>query len=114
MSLFAEFDVSERFPPVVPHVGERVTEAPGLGDRGLTPVGNQHPRSYQQHRRRHTRPSREPASEYATDHLGVEAADIELFVDKQSGTNPDRDGCRKLMAAIEDGAIDQVVASEVS
>ncbi len=44
----------------------------------------------------------------------VEPTDIEMFVDKQSGTNTDRDGYRELMTAIEAGEIDQVVASEVS
>ncbi|WP_330631408.1 recombinase family protein [Halocatena halophila] len=44
----------------------------------------------------------------------MEPAEIEMFIDKQSGTNTDRDGYRELMVAIEDGEIDQVVASEVS
>ncbi len=57
---------------------------------------------------------RQLTSEYATDSLGVEPAEIEMFVDKQSGTNTDRDGYRDLMAAIEDGEISQVIASEVN
>ncbi|WP_248911096.1 recombinase family protein [Halocatena marina] len=57
---------------------------------------------------------RQITSEYATDRLGVEPAEIEMFVDKQSGTNTDRDGYRDLMSAIEDGEISQVIASEVS
>ncbi len=57
---------------------------------------------------------RQLTSEYATDRLGVEPAEIEMFVDKQSGTNTDRDGYRELMAAIEAGEISQVIASEVS
>lgn len=57
---------------------------------------------------------RKITSEYATGRLGIEPAAIELFVDKQTGTNTDRDGYRELMAVIEDGEIDQVVASEVS
>jgi DNA invertase Pin-like site-specific DNA recombinase len=57
---------------------------------------------------------RQITSEYATDRLGVEPAEIEMFVDKQSGTNTDREGYRELMAAIEDGEIEQVIASEVS
>ncbi len=57
---------------------------------------------------------RQITSEYATDRLGVEPADIELYLDKQTGTNTDREGYRELMAAIEDGEIEQVIASEVS
>ncbi len=57
---------------------------------------------------------RQLTSEYATDRLGVEPAEIEMFVDKQSGTNTDREGYRDLMTAIEDGEISQVIASEVS
>lgn len=57
---------------------------------------------------------RQLTSEYATDRLGVEPADIEMFVDKQSGTNTDQEGYRDLMAAIEDEEISQVIASEVS
>ncbi|WP_248911047.1 recombinase family protein [Halocatena marina] len=57
---------------------------------------------------------RKITSEYATDRLGVEPADIEMFVDKQTGTNTNREGYSELMAAIEDGKISQVIASEVS
>ncbi len=53
---------------------------------------------------------RQLTADYATDQLGAESADIEIFIDKQSGMNTDRDGYRKLMAAIEDGTIEQDVA----
>jgi DNA invertase Pin-like site-specific DNA recombinase len=57
---------------------------------------------------------RQLTSEYATDRLGVEPADIEVFVDKQSGTSTDRDGYRKLMEAVESGHVERVISSEVS
>ncbi|UPM44863.1 recombinase family protein [Halocatena salina] len=57
---------------------------------------------------------RQITSEYATDRLGVEPAEIELYLDKQTGTNTDRDGYRDLMNDIENGEIRQVIASEVS
>ena len=52
--------------------------------------------------------------EYATDTLGVEPPAIEVFVDKQTGTDTDRDGYRELMAAVESGEVERVIASEVS
>jgi DNA invertase Pin-like site-specific DNA recombinase len=57
---------------------------------------------------------RQLTGEYATDRLGVEPADIEVFVDKQSGTSTDRDGYRKLMKAVESDNVERVIASEVS
>jgi DNA invertase Pin-like site-specific DNA recombinase len=57
---------------------------------------------------------RKRTSEYATDRLDVEAAAIELYSDKQTGTDTDRDGYRELMEAVEAGDIERVVASEVS
>jgi DNA invertase Pin-like site-specific DNA recombinase len=57
---------------------------------------------------------RQLTSEYATDRLGIEPANIEVFVDKQSGTSTDRDGYRELMEAVESGHVERVVASEVS
>lgn len=57
---------------------------------------------------------RQLTGEYATDRLGVEPAEIEVFVDKQTGTNTDWEGYSELMAAIERGEISQGIASEVS
>lgn len=52
--------------------------------------------------------------QYATDTLGVEPPAIEVYVDKQTGTNTDRDGYRNLMHAVENGEVERVIASEVS
>ncbi|QCJ47238.1 recombinase family protein [Haloprofundus sp. MHR1] len=52
--------------------------------------------------------------DYATDRLGIEPADVEVFTDKSTGTNTDRTGYRDLMTAVDDGTIERVVASEVS
>ncbi|WP_256686122.1 recombinase family protein [Halococcus qingdaonensis] len=57
---------------------------------------------------------RQRTSEYATDRLGVEPSVIEVYSDKQTGTDTDRDGYRELMEAIEDGDVERVIASEVS
>src|SRR5699024_167458 len=57
---------------------------------------------------------RKRTSEYATDTLGVEPAVIEVYSDRQTGTDTDRDGYRDLMEAVEAGEIERVVASEVS
>lgn len=54
------------------------------------------------------------SSEYATDRLGFEPAEIVMFVDKQTETNTGREGYRELMSAIKRGKISQVIASEVS
>ncbi|EMA56579.1 recombinase family protein [Halococcus thailandensis] len=51
---------------------------------------------------------------YATDTLGIEPSSIELYSDKQTGTDTDRDGYRDLMEAVEAGEIERVIASEVS
>ena len=57
---------------------------------------------------------RQRTSEYATDRLGVEPSAIEVYIDKQTGTDTDRDGYRELMEAVEAGDAERVVASEVS
>ena len=57
---------------------------------------------------------RERTSEYATDTLDVEPSAIEVYIDKQTGTDTDRDGYRDLMKAVEASDVDRVVASEVS
>lgn len=57
---------------------------------------------------------RQRTSEYATDALGIEPAAIEVYSDKQTGTDTDRDGYRELMEAVESGEIERVIASEVS
>ena len=57
---------------------------------------------------------RQRTSEYATDRLGIEPPSIELYSDKQTGTDTDRDGYRKLMEAVESGEVERVIASEVS
>jgi DNA invertase Pin-like site-specific DNA recombinase len=57
---------------------------------------------------------RQRTSEYATDALGIEPAAIEVYSDKQTGTDTNRDGYRDLMRAIENDEIERVIASEVS
>lgn len=57
---------------------------------------------------------RQLTSEYATDQLDIEPAAIEVYLDKQTGTDTDRDGYRDLMEAVESGAVDRVITSEVS
>ena len=57
---------------------------------------------------------RKITSEYATDRLGVPPSAIELYLDKRTGTNTERDGYRRLMQDIENGEIERVIVSEVS
>ena len=57
---------------------------------------------------------RRRTSEYATDRLGIEPAAIEVYSDKQTGTNTDRDGYSDMIAAVESGEVERVIASEVS
>lgn len=57
---------------------------------------------------------RQQTSDYATNHLGIEPAAIDVYTDTQTGTNTDRDGYRELMDAVENGDIERVIASEVS
>ena len=57
---------------------------------------------------------RQRTSEYATDALGIEPTAIEVYSDKQTGTDTDRDGYRELMEAVESGEAERVVATEVS
>jgi DNA invertase Pin-like site-specific DNA recombinase len=57
---------------------------------------------------------RQRTSEYATDALGIDPSVIEVYSDKQTGTDTDRDGYRKLMEAVESGEVERVIASEVS
>ena len=57
---------------------------------------------------------RQLTSEYATDHLDIAPAAIEMYLDKQTGADTDREGYRELMEAVENDAIECVVTSEVS
>ncbi len=52
--------------------------------------------------------------EYATERLDVEPTSIEVYDDKSTGTDTDRSGYADLLEDVEAGAIDHVVASEVS
>ena len=56
---------------------------------------------------------RQLTSEYA-ERLGVPVSAIELYLDKQTGTDTDRDGYRRLMEDVENGEIERVIVSEVS
>jgi len=53
-------------------------------------------------------------SDYATERLGTPLSAIEVYADKQTGTNTDRDGYRELMDVVESGEVDRVIVSEVS
>ena len=57
---------------------------------------------------------RRQTSEYATDQLGIEPAMIDVYSDKQTGTNTDRDGYSEMIAAVENGEVERVVTSAVS
>jgi len=57
---------------------------------------------------------RQRTSEYATDALGIEPSAIEVYSDKQTGTDTDRDGYRDLMEAVESGEVERVITSDVS
>ena len=53
--------------------------------------------------------------EYAADRLGADLADLEIYRDKATGTSTaPRDAYQQLMADVETGKIDAVVAHEVS
>lgn len=54
------------------------------------------------------------AWDYATDTLGVDAAEIEVIRDKSTGTDTDRSGYRELLDRAADGEFEQVVVREVS
>ena len=55
----------------------------------------------------HQRPSlarqRQQTSEYATDQLGIEPAMIDVYSDKQTGTNTDCDSHDEVIEAVENG-----------
>jgi len=57
---------------------------------------------------------RQLTSDYATQRLGCELSSTETYIDKQTGTNTDRDGYRQLMDDVENGRVSRVVVSEVS
>lgn len=52
--------------------------------------------------------------EYATDQLGCQLADLEVYRDKSTGTDTARSGYREMMAAVEEGDVDHVVVHEIS
>lgn len=52
--------------------------------------------------------------EYALDQLGVEPSGLELYRDKDTGTDTNRQRYRDMMADIEDGTVDTVVVHEIS
>lgn len=53
-------------------------------------------------------------TEYAQDDLGADLDEIEVYRDKSTGTNTQRDGYRQLMAAVEAGQVEAVVVHETS
>jgi len=53
--------------------------------------------------------------EYAEDRLGADLADLEVYRDKATGTSTTpRDDYQRLIDDVEDGAVDAVIAHEVS
>lgn len=52
--------------------------------------------------------------EYARNSLGADLADINVYRDKSTGTNTNRDGYRDMIAAAENGDLGAVVAHEIS
>ena len=57
---------------------------------------------------------RQLTSEYGTSRLNIPANATELYFDKQTGANTDRDGYHQLMPDVENDEIDCVIVSEVS
>lgn len=51
--------------------------------------------------------------QYAQDTLGADAAEIQTYRDKSTGTNTDRSGYQAMMAAVEGGDHDVVVAHSI-
>jgi DNA invertase Pin-like site-specific DNA recombinase len=52
--------------------------------------------------------------DYATDRLGADLSDLQVYRDKSTGTDTARSGYRELLADAEAGEVDVVVAHEVS
>jgi DNA invertase Pin-like site-specific DNA recombinase len=52
--------------------------------------------------------------QYAREQLGADVADIQIYVDKSTGTDVDRSGYREMMADAESGELQAVVAHEIS
>jgi DNA invertase Pin-like site-specific DNA recombinase len=57
---------------------------------------------------------RQRTSDYATNTLGIEPSAIEVYPDKQTVTDTDRDGYRDLIEAVEVDEVERVIASEIS
>lgn len=52
--------------------------------------------------------------EYATEEIGADPGDLELFKDKTTGTNTNRKRYREMMDAVEAGDVETVVVHEIS
>lgn len=52
--------------------------------------------------------------QYATERLGADPNDVEVYRDKSTGTDTSRSGYQRLMQDAEDGRLEAVVAHEVS
>jgi DNA invertase Pin-like site-specific DNA recombinase len=57
---------------------------------------------------------KEETWDYAVETLGAEASSVEVFADKASGRNTQRDAFQKLMSEVHDGVVDSVVVLELS
>lgn len=55
----------------------------------------------------------ESTSDYATNDLGADVADVDIYRNKSTGTDTDRSGYRKLMDAVDAGGVDAVVVHEI-
>ncbi|WP_251328240.1 recombinase family protein [Haloplanus pelagicus] len=53
-------------------------------------------------------------TDYATDDLGANLANVDTYRDKSTGTNTERGGYREMMDAVDGGDVDAVVVHEIS
>lgn len=51
---------------------------------------------------------------YATDDLGIPAAEIDVITDTATGTDTNREGYREMLGRVRDGGVDRVVVREVT
>jgi DNA invertase Pin-like site-specific DNA recombinase len=57
---------------------------------------------------------KEECYEYATERVGIDASSIEVYEDKATGTNTEREAYQRLMSDIESGNVETVIGLETS